>query len=692
MKNCFLYFDNYCQFNHYISNNTDFPFRDYYDKNYSSKDIYILKYPLLIMENFEENYSKNNFIFNSLKNNDFKNLEKIFHINKDLSNHSDITDLLFCLSVNNILSYYFSEEKETYNNKIKCLKKEFRKLFSSNLIIPSMNINLLNHVFDFSNFINIIVTKMNINLKNFKQEQFEILMYSLRFVLKSSQFNKNNFYYNILASNSKEYIKNNYIIGNYPFHNIVINSYNDLNILLNDPKINQRVGFYVCTCGQYYWVQNCLVPRGIQNCLNPNCNLKIGRLGVKLLGNEEGQTDHFAVLLNEQDKESFGRLKKEIDSGRVRYILFSEYKKKYVDKYLYKQTKGINKEEIDYDYNINFNVRKMDEFTFIFLNYLLFSHLFFSNVLGNLSDSDIKQYIKEPFTCWNIIEKNILLLEKILNENGIDNIKIFFNINFEKIVNLIKNIEDMSTIEKRENFEIYANNYINEIIKDKNGYERDKLKYKSYNETLIKSKPESIVNIISENYNPFENSYYKIVYPNIEKFLISKYPNLNDLETCLERENDYMKKYCLLYQVLKYNSEYELIESVININKLVNKLMKKFNFKITREEAKTKKILECFDDNENIEDIKSNLLLPYIESWDKIKEKCNKYSCENEMQVLNLTLDHTLIYFLPDEGDIYGGMYLASAYNKIVEWQNNFINIIINSLKKIIYLVLIYQN
>ena len=116
-----------------------------------------------------------------------------------------------------------------------------------------------------------------------------------------------------------------------------------------------------------------------------------GRLGVKLLGNEEGQTDHFAVLLNEQDKESFGRLKKEIDSGRVRYILFSEYKKKYVDKYLYKQTKGINKEEIDYDYNINFNVRKMDEFTFIFLNYLLFSHLYFSNVLGNLSDSDIKQ-------------------------------------------------------------------------------------------------------------------------------------------------------------------------------------------------------------------------------------------------------------------------------------------------------------
>ena len=105
----------------------------------------------------------------------------------------------------------------------------------------------------------------------FNQEYFEILMYSLRFVLKSSQFNKNNFYYNILASNSKEYIKNNYIIGNYPFHNIVINSYNDLNILLNDPKINQRVGFYICTCGQYYTLGNCTCPSGIFNCPNPKC-------------------------------------------------------------------------------------------------------------------------------------------------------------------------------------------------------------------------------------------------------------------------------------------------------------------------------------------------------------------------------------------------------------------------------------
>ena len=161
-------------------------------------------------------------------------------------------------------------------------------------------------------------------------------------------------------------------------------------------------------------------------------------------------------------------------------------------------------------------------------------------------------------------------------------------------------IEDMSTLEKREKFETSVNNYINNIIKDKNEYEREKIKYKSYNEALKGSEPESIVDIICENYSPFEGIYNKQDYPNLEKFVISKYPDIKDFINCLEKEKDYMKNYCLLNQILFGKDEYGLIGNVININKLVNKLIDKFNFKITREEAKTKKILECFDENENM--------------------------------------------------------------------------------------------
>ena len=308
-------------------------------------------------------------------------------------------DILFCLSVNNLFSHYYSPEKEKYNKYIKSFKEKFNNSLSHYLNISHISINLFNRLYDFENLVNYIFKKMNIN---FNQEYFEILMYSLRFVLKSSQFKDNNFYYNLLSSNCKEYIKNNYIIGNSPFHNIVLNSYNDINALLKLPVL-QRGGISMCTCGQYYLIGNCLAPTVIINCYNPKCNLKIGGTGHKLLGKEDGQTDHFAVLLNEQDKEATSWFKIEIERGNIRYILFDEYKRKYVDKYLNKQTKGINKEEITFD--INDNVRTMDELTFRFLNYLLYSHLFFSNIIGNLNDYDLNQYIKEPYTCWKIIEK-----------------------------------------------------------------------------------------------------------------------------------------------------------------------------------------------------------------------------------------------------------------------------------------------
>ena len=36
------------------------------------------------------------------------------------------------------------------------------------------------------------------------------------------------------------------------------------------------------------------------------------------------------------------------------------------------------------------------------------------------------------------------------------------------------------------------------------------------------------------------------------------------------------------------------------------------------------------------------------------------------MPELTVTLNHSLIHFLPDDGELYGGMYLASAYANII--------------------------
>jgi len=172
----------------------------------------------------------------------------------------------------------------------------------------------------------------------------------------------------------------------------------------------------------------------------------------------------------------------------------------------------------------------------------------------------------------------------------------------------------MSTIEKRQEFETNINDYIEQLINNKDMYDGEELKYNTFNEKIKGSSPQSLNEMISENYSPFGDLYDENEYPNLGLFLISKYPDLNEMEKCLEKKKDYTQNYCLLNQVLICNEDYDKIENVVNINKLVNLLYQKYNNKIERDKAKTKLILDCFDENDNIEEIKTNLLNPYIES------------------------------------------------------------------------------
>ena len=53
---------------------------------------------------------------------------------------------------------------------------------------------------------------------------------------------------------------------------------------------------------------------------------------------------------------------------------------------------------------------------------------------------------------------------------------------------------------------------------------------------------------------------------------------------------------------------------------------------------------------------------------------------------LDMNIDNALCYFLVDDGDKEGGMFLAAAYQNYIIWQNNFINEIIskNDIKGIL--------
>ena len=171
--------------------------------------------------------------FTNLKNNKFEELDSL--LNKDFINNNGL-DILYGLLVNHLISYYYSSEKDEYLKIIENFKNEFAKI-SNNLGLSQLSLTLLNKILNIDELIKEFNRKQKNNEK-FSQEQFEIMCYSLRFILQSAQSKNNNFYNNLLTPQCKEYISNNFIPVTLPYNNIVINSYYILNELKKNIKKN----------------------------------------------------------------------------------------------------------------------------------------------------------------------------------------------------------------------------------------------------------------------------------------------------------------------------------------------------------------------------------------------------------------------------------------------------------------------
>ena len=353
-----------------------FPFNDYYiditkKGNNGKGENYVLDYNFIPLTNFFEKFWPKYLSFNNeLKTEKFKKLKQLI-TDKFFEDNNGI-DILFCLSVNNLLSFYFLKEieKNEYLELTRNFKHEFALIIeeNNNININDSCISLLNKLFDIENFINYIIRYEKNNLKN----DFEIIMHSLRFVLQI-MVNKNGFYYNLLNQQYKEFIDNNYIIGNLPFWNLHIESYYKLD---KEFKYQTQYGHYICTCGYCYQIQNCTNPYVKMNCIN--CGRPIGGYYNSgrhfLFDKEHGQTNHFRVIFKGE--------KSKVDIG-IQCKTFEEYEKEVNDKYLNIQNKGINKKEMDITKRYD-NVRNLNELGFRILNFILYSTLYFGNLLGIL--------------------------------------------------------------------------------------------------------------------------------------------------------------------------------------------------------------------------------------------------------------------------------------------------------------------
>ena len=354
------------------------------------------------------------------------------------------------------------------------------------------------------------------------------------------------------------------------------------------------------------------------------------------------------------------------------------------------------------DFASKHSARGLNIVTYRLLNYILYSFLMGSYILNNLNDKEIENYLfidMLPKNIFESIKKGWELLNASLKEIGIKNSQSFINMIFVKVIELMNNLDSVDTIEKFDTFEKAVNDFILEIITNKNNIDTLNKDYQELNEQLLNLNPQSIKEIIQSNYDP--SVYSQNLYPDIQYYSVSGLYNFNSFTQKFNNSSDNKKKYPLINIIINKDSELTRnsmnMKNLANINKLSNLLLKIYSYKISREDAKSKKLKnelsKILDDYKKINNDQiteeifcDEYIAPFINSWNQIKDKAVQYKCKvlrdinNGEKPLDITDESLLCYFLIDDGE-KNGLFLASAYEQFIEWQNGFIDDIISQNK-----------
>ena len=696
MRNIYIFrvyfkkFDNFEQFKNFPFDTRNMPLyknlAETIKLEEKDNDNYIFKDSFLNLNNFDKYKNFIQIINLFLLDNNSKSVD--FNFNEVNENF----DVFFCCLVNKMISYLYGNNKNLIEEKMKYLYESTK----DKIYMGEEGKILYQYLFNTNLLENNIFKKISDDKLN--QEDFEILLYVLRIIFNTQMNKSNNFYNNILKANTCKFIADNYIPGSFPYMNEYIKSYN---FLLTKFPPKELMGYYICKdCGYVYEIRPCTFPVHTYQCPN---------------GHTIGGTNHILskkdlrIFYDQNDLNGFcnGRNQSYINSFNG--MTLADFKKNYVDKHLLHKEKGILENfEID-DFKKNDPVRELNNLTYRFLNLILYSYLLGSYILQNLSIEEMRKYLVDnlfPHSLFGIIKKDWEILNAALKEIGFENINIFMNTKFNEILNLINNLETVDTSEKLDKFEKSVDKFIIDIINNKDNNEQLNNEYKQLNNKLLNFNPQSIKEIIQSNYPP--SIYSQVTYPDIQYYNVSKIINM---ETFIEKFNsseENKNKYALINILINKDSELtknaKNMKSLFAINKLVNLLLAIYSYKISREDSKLKKldeeipnIISIYNEMNTIkindnESFISEYISPFIQSWNEIKSKSVQYKCrvlrdlEKGEKPYEMKIDNLLCDFLVDDGDKEGGMFLAAAYQYLIESQNTFIDNIIskNNIKGIL--------
>ena len=559
-------------------------------------------------------------------------------------------------------------------------------------------------------------------------EYFEIVLYAYRFSILSSLAEDDSIYSMMINKNCIKNISKSYIPGADLYCDQWVESYLNMKTIIKERREEGGScrGYYICDCGEYYFQVPCGLPMDISYCAN--CQKPIGGINQKLVIRKEDKGVYKIKRIypdrnNKRAVESRMDLKRIYGKNFYPSELFDEFEKKMIAE-LEKNYKGILEQSYLHFINETKNVRKLDRISYRLLSFIIYSNIYFAYKCGFITLEELNSYkivpIKESrfngnydddtysynnYRCdllskrrkgldiqnadnyiIRVLNKNWFILQKELRANGVDNIKIFLNLIFKDLFDVILNSSDMSTEERRDEFELKINFLIIEKIKE---YSNKAKNYMRDLESIYENNLEQEYLILERN---TKIDFVEKDYPYYYELLSIPLINTKDIIEIFNSIKNSNKKYTVLYHYLTTNhKEIKYLETFSQINNFVNYTISHYSNLISRKEA-TKRILKKEIENK---EIPKSICNEFLKAYNKYKlyEIANQYECHSLKEIVKqkeLDLDDTLSCFLIDNGVQGQGMKLAALYSEYTKYQNSFLDKIISNIdednKKLKYL------
>ena len=331
------------------------------------------------------------------------------------------------------------------------------------------------------------------------------------------------------------------------------------------------------------------------------------------------------------------------------------------------EIKKISKSVFEYKYLF---VRKLSIIGYRLLNFIYYSHLFYSNCLGFISNDNLKKYLCDGMTCLQmlLIDWNILTDE--LKAKGII-IQIFMNLIFFNLTEKLKNCKSINSTEKRDTFEEEIENILKISYKEYETYDK---KYMEFNEEFTCIDKYHMKSLMLENYDI--NCYDKERYPFYKYFFMTAYPSVQDFINELKKIPEYEKKYPLLTTYIGVDNKIkEFFKCFSEFNEFCNYLINKYSYKISREEASKRRICEEEIYTTNQDNFKDKFNR-FKNMWVYLEPYSFTFGGYEKMKQIDIDEYKYLAYIINDDEELG---YISSIYQHYIDLQNKYLLMIINS-------------